>query len=340
MSQLGDYELKTPLTNQNAGYSVWGIGLKNGVEYFIKQFVDQKYPANDTNSSPERLAKKMKQCEVYEARKKALYQALNENSDGNAVRVEEFFRVESKYYIAMKNVKSLGWNISDVTALPQGEIRRLCSIIAHGVAGLHKGRIIHADLKPDNIIFTKTDTGYSTAKIIDFDSGFLETDPPAPGEDIVGDFHYFSPEACLSIWGEETVLTCKMDIFALGVLFHQFFTGLLPDFDSKESSYSGEAAAKGETLTVSDKLPEDLQELLTQMLCSDPESRPTAMEVFYALRRIHPPVESHKLNSNDENFTSDKTKRGRENSTAEKEETISVENYFSRPGDLTKRRKV
>lgn len=286
MEKLGKYELAGSLTNQNAGYSVWGFGKKNGKDYFIKQFVEQKYPANDTVSSPERLAKKIKACERFEQRKKALYQRLNENSDGNAVRVEEFFRIESKYYISMRKIESLHWDFADVAKLPSGEIRRLCAIIAHGVASLHKGRMIHADLKPDNVLFMKTDAGYTTAKIIDFDSGFLETDPPGAGETIVGDFHYFSPEACRSIWGEEVELTCKMDIFALGVLFHQYFTGELPGFNTEESTYSGEAAAKGEVLVVSSKLPNDIRELLTKMLNNDPEKRPTAMDVFNSLRGI------------------------------------------------------
>ena len=286
MEKLGTYELAGSLTNQNAGYSVWGFGKKNGSDYFIKQFVEQKYPANDTVSSPERLQKKIKACERFEQRKVALYQMLNDNSDGNAVRVEEFFRIESKYYISMRKIESLHWDFADVAKLPRGEIRRLCAIIAHSIAGLHKGHLIHADLKPDNILFMKTASGYTTAKIIDFDSGFLETDPPGPGETIVGDFHYFSPEACRSIWGEEIELTCKMDIFALGVLFHQYFTGELPGFNTEESTYSGEAVAKGEVLVVSSNLPDDLQGLLARMLSNDPEERPTAIEVFNALRGI------------------------------------------------------
>lgn len=284
MEKLGKYELAGSLTSQNAGYSMWGFGRKNGRDYFIKQFVEQKYPANDTVSSPERLAKKIKACERFEQRKKALYQKLNENSDGNAVRVEEFFRVESKYYISMRKIHSLHWNVADVAKLPEDEIRRLCAIIAHGVAGLHKGHMVHADLKPDNILFMKTAAGTTTAKIIDFDSGFLETDPPGPGEAIVGDFHYFSPEACRCIWGEEVPLTCKMDVFALGVLFHQYFAGEIPGFNTDESAYSGEAAAKGEVLTVSETIPEDIRKLLTRMLSSDPDQRPTAMDVFESMK--------------------------------------------------------
>ena len=77
-----------------------------------------------------------------------------------------------------------------------------------------------------------------------------------------------------------------MDIFALGVLFHQYFTGELPGFNTEENTYSGEAAAKGEVLVVSSKLPNDIRELLTKMLNNDPEKRPTAMDVFNSLRGI------------------------------------------------------
>lgn len=293
MKRLGAYELADALTNQNAGYSLWAFGKKTGRDYFIKEFVEQKYPANDTVSSPERLQKKLQACRRFEQRRAALYQTLNACTDGNAVRVEEFFRVESRYYIAMQKIDSLHWGFKEVASLPQEEIRRLCGIIAHSIASLHKGGLIHADLKPANILFTRTRTGHATAKIIDFDSGFLETDPPGPGEDIVGDFHYFSPEACQSIWGEEVKLTCKMDIFALGVLFHQYLTGQLPGFDTEESSYSGEAAAKGEVLQVSSALPADLQTLLAHMLDSHPDRRPTAMQVYNALFRIPEPL-SHR----------------------------------------------
>lgn len=332
MERLGNYQLSGSLTNQNAGYSVWGFGKKGGRDYFIKQFVEQKYPANDTVSSPERLAKKIKECSLFEQRKTNLYQTLNRYSDGNAVRVEEFFRIDSKYYISMRKIKTLHWDYSDVAKLPRGEIRRLCAIIAHGVASLHKGRMVHADLKPDNILFMKTELGYTTAKIIDFDSGFLETESPLPGETIVGDFHYFSPEACKSIWGDEVELTCKMDIFALGVLFHQYFTGELPGFNKDEYTYSGEASAKGETLGVSAELPNDIQELLTRMLNNDPEKRPMAIEVFNSLRGVATFADSCPASSHREEPNLDY-----ENPVIDElliEESTTSGNPFYRPGDL------
>ncbi|MBR4308606.1 MAG: protein kinase [Oscillospiraceae bacterium] len=283
MEKLGSYELTGHLTSQNSGYSVWGFGKKNGRDYFIKQFLSPKYPHNDTVSSPASLEKKKKKCAKFERSKTALYQMINDNSDGNAVRIEEFFRVESKYYISMRKIDSLELTVGEIASMTEEEKRFHCGIIAHAIHGLHKGHVVHADLKHDNILFMKSRNGSVTAKVIDFDSGFLETDPPADGEEIVGDLVYFSPEACLTFMGEEPELTCKMDIFALGVLFHQYFTGELPDFDPEAGSSAGEAVARGGEIRLRGSLPEDVHQLLSRMLRPDHRERPTAAEVYEIL---------------------------------------------------------
>ncbi len=289
--KIGQYEIIGQMTNQNSGFSVWGFGKRKGTEYFIKEFLSPKYPDNDPHSSPERLERRKKECSRFERQKAALYRAVNDGSDGNAVRVDHFFRDKNSYYIATAKVKADTLDVEQICQLPEQEIRRLCAIIAHTMAGLHREGLVHADLKPTNILFTKTPDGHQTAKIIDFDSSFLESDPPQPGDDIVGDAVYFSPEACISImWEEEIPLTCKMDIFALGVLFHQYFTGELPDFDRENNGSAGEAVAKGMPLGLSNKLPEDVKDLLWKMLSHDPEIRPTAEEVFLAFCAYEPPA--------------------------------------------------
>lgn len=283
VEMLGSYQLTSELTSQNSGFSVWGYGKKNGREYFIKQFLSPKYPENDTVSSPERLQKRIALCEEFEYQKRRLYQTLNRCSDGNAVRVEEFFRVGSNYYISTQKIVCPAWEIERITALREVDKRRLCASIAHSIACLHEGGLVHADLKHTNILFTHGSSGILTTKIIDFDSSFLETAPPQPGEEIIGDQVYFSPEACLHVWGETVPLTCKMDVFALGVLFHQYFTGKLPTFNQEEFFYPGEAAANGEPVTVAPELSPDLAPLFSAMLAADPDDRPAAAEVFEKL---------------------------------------------------------
>ncbi len=277
------YTLDRPLTNEGAGYSLWGFGTKDGVSYFIKQFLSPKYPANDPEASPEQLAKRRRKCEAFVAQKRAIYNALNTGSDGNDVRVREFFRVGSRFYIAMDKVDSLGWTIETVHSQSDDERRRLCAVIAHAIWGLHRKGLIHADLKHENILYTRTPAGCVTAKVIDFDNSYLETSPPSQDE-IVGDTNYFAPETCARLNGVDAPLTCKVDIFALGVLFHQYFTGELPQFSREQYPCPGVAALNGDGLTLDNSLPPDLAELLGNMLQADPERRPSAWEVFCALR--------------------------------------------------------
>ncbi len=283
MEKLGQYTLNGHLSNENAGYSMWGFGKKDGKDYFIKQFLSPKYPYNDKVASPERVQKRIAKCEKFVEQKRVLYAALNEYSDGNDVRICELFRVESKYYITMEKIEDLGWMVNDIFALPMQERLRLCAIIAHAISALHDGHIVHSDLKPENILFTRTPSGTVTAKIIDFDSGFLETAPPSDGDKVVGDFHYFSPEACATLNDQPATLSCKMDVFALGVLFHQYLSGVGPTFDREGYLYPGEAVLAGCNVVQSDSLPENIRSVLQPMFSLDPDQRPTAYEVYMRL---------------------------------------------------------
>ena len=333
MEKLGTYQLTGHLTSQNSGYSVWGFGEKNGRDFFIKQFLSPKYPDNDTVSSPASIEKRKKKCEKFEKKKAAIYRMINENSDGNAVRIEEFFRIESRYYISMRKIDALDWDVAAVARLTEQEKRYLCGVIAHAVAGLHKGHVVHADLKHDNILFMQTASGYVTAKVIDFDSGFLESDPPGDGEEIVGDQVYFSPEACKTFMGQSPELTCKMDVFALGVLFHQYFAGALPSFDPAVGCYAGEAVANGGTLAVDGSIPADVRELLGRMLDADPHKRPMAAEVFAAFMGKKPEeVAESQPESAPEPAA--ETESAMPETTAKIAESTTGDNPFFLPGDL------
>lgn len=294
MSSLWRYNLQSEFTNKNAGFSMWCFGNYNGKEYFIKQFLSPKYPHNDTESSPEKIARRKRECELFEQRHREMYRILTEYSDGNDVSILSFFRINSKYYIATEKIDVLDLPVEAIAAMEDPERRRLCAIIAHAVAALHKGRLVHSDIKHDNILYTKTESGKLTAKIIDFDGGFLETNPPSEDEDVVGDSTYFSPEVCARDYEDYQPLTCKLDVFALGVLFHQYFSGRLPGYDEESFSCAGEAVYQGQTLRLDPSLPSDIGFVIARMLSRDPDDRPTAEQVFVGLKPYREPKPSRR----------------------------------------------
>jgi len=286
---LGRYVQTTALSNQNAGSCRWCFAVRNGRDFFIKEYLEPKHPQNDTVSSPEKKERKLKKCNAFEKEKIRVFSAINKTSDGNAVRIEDFFRVGAKYYIAMPRIRGIAMEEADVATLPMEEKRRLCAVIAHSLACVHAAGYVHSDIKHTNVIFTRTDANNLTAKLIDYDAGYFEDKPPDNPKQIVGDQVYYAPEVCNAIMGGDINLSRKADVFSLGVLFHQYFAGSLPGFDLERSGCVGEAIMQGENVVVSSDVPSDIHQLICNMLAAGPENRPSAQEVYEIISKPFKP---------------------------------------------------
>lgn len=94
---------------------------------------------------------------------------INNVSDGNLVRISEFFRYDSHYYIATERVVSPKMSFQKMQEIPFMDRMLLCKTIAHAVKQLHSAHIVHADIKEANILLKKTATYKYVGKIIDFE---------------------------------------------------------------------------------------------------------------------------------------------------------------------------
>ena len=233
---INGYNLMAPLGNNNAGFSCWTFALRDGKEYFLKEFMNPAYPM-DESISPELRGKIIRICEEYEKKMKKIYGEINRVSDGNLVRIKEFFRCDSRYYVTTERVVGKKLTPEELQEYPFETRLMLCRTVAHAVMKLHEAHIVHSDIKWDNVIIKETADGKLTGKVIDVDDGFFESDPPREGEELRGDQVYLAPESCLFMCGEPARLSCKLDVFALGILFHQYLTGELPEFDVEEQEY-------------------------------------------------------------------------------------------------------
>lgn len=275
MEVINGYRLLRPFSAAGAGSALWTFAEKDGEEYFLKQFLTPVYPVEGTRLREHMLAR----CEEYEKNKLALYNAINAADNGNIVTINEFFRHETKYYIATERVQESAITAEKAASLPVDKIEVLIKTLLHCLVQIERAGVIHADLKPSNIMLKPTRKGYYALKLIDFDSSFFVNDPPRDPEELLGDTVYLAPEMFLAMTGEEIALTSKVDVFATGLIIHEMFAGALPAFP-EECDYAFEAALSGCELRIADAVPDKYRPLIADMLSVEPDMRPTFAEAF------------------------------------------------------------
>lgn len=279
-TEINGYALLDDFTTANAGMCKWGFAKKNGHEYFIKEFLSPKYPMDESLLGPE-LTKKMREsADAFFYKKKAYYGRLAACRTGNVMVNLDFFRHGAKYYAVTDKVCGDTLEIADIAKLSEDSKRTLIMSILYSMSKVHKAGIVHSDLKPENILVRKTESGYCTAKIIDFDAGFLEESVPNV---IEGSQNYFAPEAVLKTNGKEIAVTTKADVFALGLLMHQYWCGKMPDFPDSYH-YVSEAVLNNKPVVIDSRIPKEIGNLINRMLSQNASDRPTAEEVWKQLR--------------------------------------------------------
>lgn len=279
---INGYRLTKPFTTSNAGMCQWTFAQKDGHDYFIKQLLFPKYP---TEAAKKTLSKAMIESMAAEAtefytRRRRFYEKLYECRTGNVVVVLDFFREKEFYYLVTERVIGNLLSIEDIAALSDEKKRTLFKAVLYSIIQLQERGIVHSDLKPENIMVRQTSGGFCTAKLIDFDSGFFEYEVP---DEIIGDQRYLSPEALLRNDEREAVVNVRSDVFALGLLFHQYWTGSMPGFDREQFDSAAEALLNDASLTIDSSIPEDISALIASMLELEQEKRPLAREAWAQL---------------------------------------------------------
>jgi len=185
-------------------------------------------------------------------------------SHPNVCRVYDIGVIEGLHFHSMEYVdgEDLASLLRRIGRLPSDKAlefaRRLCA----GLAAAHERGVLHRDLKPANIMID----GRGQVRITDFGLAALAGDVHS-GDIRSGTPAYMSPEQKA---GKD--VTTRSDIYALGLVLHEMFTGRRP----------GDSHATPTTL-VKDLDP-TVERVILRCLDADPRNRPSsALNVAMAL---------------------------------------------------------
>ncbi|SEO30601.1 Stk1 family PASTA domain-containing Ser/Thr kinase [Propionispora vibrioides] len=149
-------------------------------------------------------------------------QAAARLSHPNIVNIYDVGQDEGIYYIIMEYIsgETLKDRIVRSNALPVENAIRIAIEIAEALEHAHQNNLVHCDIKPHNILITRT----GRVKVTDFGIARAVTSATMNHTGtILGSVHYFSPEQAK---GE--MVSNKSDIYSLGVVLYEMLTGVVP----------------------------------------------------------------------------------------------------------------
>ena len=198
----------------------------------------------------------------------------------SVVKVFDFGSLDSGApYLVMEHLEGTDLErlLSDVGRLPIPRALELFAPICAAVEAGHRRGVIHRDIKPGNVLVSRSDDGREVVKVLDFGLAIFDQDeiPLDEEPEMVGTPQFMAPEM---LRGEPT--TPATDVFALGALLFQMVTGELP-FPGKSPLQVLIAVIEGQARSAAKfvpDLPAGLVEVLAQALDSDPAARPRSPE--------------------------------------------------------------
>ncbi|MDB4985107.1 MAG: Serine/threonine protein kinase [Myxococcaceae bacterium] len=161
---------------------------------------------------------------------------------------------------------SLDVRLSREGALPQTEALAIAAQIASALDELHRGGLLHRDVKPGHIFLQPTPQGIPRALLLDAGvASRLSTDGAST---IYGTAGYVAPEQLLGKF-----VSFRSDLYSLGCVLYRMLTGR-PAFAGESLEQTLSVQRNGGLPPTPADLPNGIGALLQSILAKDPQQRP------------------------------------------------------------------
>ncbi|TVQ41594.1 MAG: HAMP domain-containing protein [Wenzhouxiangella sp.] len=189
----------------------------------------------------------------------------------NVLRTHDFWEIDGLPLITMEYVRgiTLAQLVERSGRLKLAAGLRVCSQILQGLHAAHKAGVLHRDIKPANIILDQS----GNARLMDFGIARQTLDKSSkltqPGN-MIGTPNYMAPEIILGKTVDE-----RSDIYAMGVLMNEIFTGQLP-LQGETSMAVCLAHVQEQPIAPSSlwpEIPETLEKIILTCLAKEPDQR-------------------------------------------------------------------
>ena len=217
------------------------------------------------------------------------YRALS-SMPGHAsiVGVRDFFpsEAEDKYFLVTEDVpgQALRVHIEKPTlALTLDQEMKIAGDLLNAIGHLQAHKVVHRNLSPSNIL-VGTD---GRIRLTGFDFARPGTDHSRTvAQEIVNDVepNYMAPE----IHGELGAASSASDIFSVGLVLYELFTGERP-FKTPTELFEQEAAFALKPSAARPEIPKSFDEWLQKLCTFEPDKRPTPASALAELKILLDP---------------------------------------------------
>ena len=242
------------------------------------------YEAKNTifgNTVAMKVIKKDKENELDEQEIRNEIDILKKLSHPNIVKIYEFYISENHYYIITEYCKE-GELFSYIkNKYTERQLAVLFYQVFSGLWYLHENKILHRDIKLENIMISGKEKDNSTGeelfwvKIIDFGTAKI-FEKNKKEKDVVGSSYYIAPEVLKQNYNE------KCDTWSVGVILYMTLVGRAP-FDGKDDE---EIIKKINSVDYNKNEPRlvkhspEVRDLVSKLLEKDTEKRYSAKEAL------------------------------------------------------------